>query len=111
MRLRYVLVTSVVCQKFVPKQCVVCRLELFHLWFYIFCSNVFGFYNFVANRMIFRATCSMRFLLFLSTIRCTPLYLMLSLFLASSIGFEYAPVSGCVGECLFVCVLGSGLSF
>ena len=34
---------------------------------------------------------------------------MLSLFLASSIGFEYAPVSGCVGECLFVSVLGSDL--
>ena len=34
---------------------------------------------------------------------------MLSLFLASSIGFEYALVSGCVGEYLFVSVLGSGL--
>ena len=72
-------------------------------------SNVFGFLTFVANRIVFRATCSMRFSLFLSTVRCTPLYLMLVLFLASSIAFEYAPVSGCVGECLFVSVLGSDL--
>ena len=51
----------------------------------------------------------MHFSIFLSTVRCTSFYLMLSLFLASSIGFEYAPVSGCVGECLFVSVLGSDL--
>ena len=59
--------------------------------------------------MVFCATCSMRFPIFLSTVRCTPLYLILSLFLASSIDFEYAPVSGCVGEFVFVSVLGSGL--
>ena len=63
----------------------------------------------VANRIVFRATCSMRLLMFLSTVRCTPLYLRLSLFLAISIDSEYAPVSGCVGECLFVSVLGIGL--
>ena len=66
-------------------------------------------FYFVANRMVFRDTCSMRFSILLSTVRCTPFYLMLSLFLASSIGFEYAPVSGCDGECLFVSVLVSGL--
>ena len=62
-----------------------------------FCSIISGFFNSVANRMVFRATSSMRFSIFLSTVRCTPLYLRLSLLLASSIGFEYAPVSGCVG--------------
>ena len=74
-----------------------------------FCSNVFGFLTFVANRIVFRATCSIRFSMFLSIVLCTPLCLMLSLFLASSIGFECAPVSGCVGECVFVTVLGSDL--
>ena len=59
--------------------------------------------------MVFRATCSMRFSTFLSTVCCTPFYIMLGWFLASSIGFEYASVSGCVDECLFVSVLGSGL--
>ena len=34
---------------------------------------------------------------------------MLSLFLASSKGLECSPVSGCVGECVFVSVLGCDL--
>ena len=33
---RYFLVTSVVCQKFAPKQCVVYRFGFFYLWSYIF---------------------------------------------------------------------------
>ena len=74
-----------------------------------FSSNFFGVLTFVANRIAFRAFFSMRFSLFLSTVHCTPLYLMLSLFSASSIAFEYAHVSGCVGECLFMSVLGSDL--
>ena len=74
-----------------------------------FCSNVFGFLTFVANRIIFRATCSNRFSIFLSIVLCTPLYLFLSLFLASSIDLECATVSGCVGECVLVSILGSDL--
>ena len=43
MRFRYFLVTSVVCQKSVPKQCAVCRLEFFHLWFYNFVQMFLDF--------------------------------------------------------------------
>ena len=60
-----------------------------------FCSNVLGFFTLVAIRMVFRATCSKRFLIFLSTVPCTPLYLTVNLFFASSIDSVYAPVSGC----------------
>ena len=52
--------------------------------------------------MVFRANCSKHFLIFLSTVPCTPLYLTLSLFFASSIDSVYAPVSGCgQKQCLF----------
>ena len=74
-----------------------------------FCSNVVGFLTFVANRIVFRATCSIHFSMFLSIVLCISLYLMLSLFLVSSIGFECAPVSGCVGDFVLVSVLGSVL--
>ena len=44
----------------------------------------------------------------LSIVLCTPLNLML-IFLASSMGFECAPVSGWVGDCVLVSVLASDL--
>ena len=103
MRFRYFLVTSVVCQKFVPKQCAVCRLEFFHLWFYFFNQMFLGF-----SLLFLTGWFSVPLVLFVFRYFCI-LYFMLSLFLASSIGFQYAPVSGCVGECLFVSVLVSGL--
>ena len=53
-----------------------------------FCSNVFGFLNFVASLIVFRATCSIRFSIFVSIVLCTPLYPMLGLVLASSIDLE-----------------------
>ena len=79
----------------------------FSIYGLIFLFKLFEFLSFVANRMVFRATCSIRFSVFLSIVLCTPLYLIIKLFLVNSIGFEYAPVSGCVGECVFVSVLGS----
>ena len=74
-----------------------------------FCLNVSGFFTLVAIRMIFRSTCSKRFLIFLSTVPCSPLYHTLKLFFASSIDSVYAPVSGCGDECLFSSVVGIGL--
>ena len=65
--------------------------------------------TFVASLIVFRATCSIRFSMFLSIVLCTPLYLILGLVVAPSIGPECAPVSGCVGECVLVSVLGSDL--
>ena len=106
---RYFLVTSVVCQKFIPKQCVVCWLGFFSSMVLYFCLNVFGFLTFAANRIVFSATCSIRFSIFLSIVLCTPFYPTLCLFSASSIGLECAPVSGCVGEYALVSVLGSDL--
>ena len=55
------------------------------------------------------ATCSIRFSKFLSIVLCTALYHILGLFVATSIGLECAPVSGCVGECVLVSILGSDL--
>ena len=69
-----------------PKDCTqaVCGVyvRIFPSIVLYFCSNVFGFFFFtlVASRMVFRVTCSMRFLIFLSTVRCTPLYLKFILF-------------------------------
>ena len=95
-----------------PKDCTqaVCDVyvRIFPSIVLYFCSNVFGFFILVASRMVFRATCSMRFLIFLSTVYCTPLYLKLSLFLASSIDSVYAPFSGYGSECLFSSFLGIG---
>ena len=96
-----------------PKDCTqaVCGsyVRIFPSIVLYFCSNVLGFFTLVANRMVFRATCSKRFLIFLSTVLCTPLYLTLNLFFASSIDFVYALVSGCGDECLFSSVLGIDL--
>ena len=48
-------------------------------------SNVFGFFTFVAILMVFRATCSVRFLVCASIVLSIPFYLTLSLFFHSSI--------------------------
>ena len=70
--------------------------------------KIFGFLTSVASRMVFCATCSIRFSMFLSIVLCIPLYLTLSLFLAGSIDLECAPVSGRVGDCMLVSVFGIG---
>ena len=86
-----------------------CVCENFSVYCFVFLFKCFfGFFSLVASRMVFCATSSMRFLIFLSTVRCTPLYLKLSLFSASSTDSVYAPVSDCGDEYLFSSVLGIG---
>ena len=76
------------------------------------CSNVFGFLTFVAILMVFLATCSIRFLVCASIVLCTPLYLKLSLSLASSITLGPAPVFCCGVEFDFCNLFGiCGLVF
>ena len=70
MQLRYFLIVLVAFRMFVPMRYVVYMLGFFRLWFYFFCSNVFGSLIFVASLNVFRATWSIRFFAFLSIAAC-----------------------------------------
>ena len=61
--LRYFLIFLVVSRMFVPKQCVECMSNFFHQLSYIFVQKFLHF-SFVATLIVFRATCSIFFLVY-----------------------------------------------
>ena len=82
---RYFSIILVVCRMFVPKQCVECMSIFFPQLSYIFVQKILDFSLSLLFYIVFCATCSIFFLICGSIDPCIPLYLTLSLCLASSI--------------------------